>query len=216
MLRRHFRLDENAPCTEQGGDAAAGQEQRAGEGEGESEEWWRAPAGWRADAGPCYVLQEGAPPPSPRTNWTRLVLDPVLSGHVSLQEGARARDAGWWEEYERMQQALRKAAGVVWQGEIARGKEGERGHMAPRLFISAAEEELRRGIIFVPARQQAERTLVLRRHFTALEPESECAADFLDIKRSGGVDQDLQHLLWEQVTTNFAPRFQEHAQNIHS
>ena len=73
VLRRHFRLDENAPCTEQGGDAAAGQEQRAGEGEGESEEWWRAPAGWRADAGPCYVLQEGAPPPPP----------PVLTGHVS-------------------------------------------------------------------------------------------------------------------------------------
>ena len=188
MLRRHFRLDENALCTEQGGDAAAGQEQRAGEGEAESEEWWRAPAGWRADAGPCYVLQEGA----------------------------RALDAGWWEEYERMQQALRKAAGVVWQGEIARGKEGERGHMAPRLFISAAEEELRRGIIFVPARQQAERTLVLRRHFTAVEPESECAADFLDIKRSGGVDQDLQHLLWEQVTTNFAPRFQARAQSINS
>ena len=35
------------------------------------------------ETGETQVSTTPPPPPSPRSNWTRLVLPPVLSGHVS-------------------------------------------------------------------------------------------------------------------------------------
>jgi hypothetical protein len=51
----------------------------------------RAPRFRGGPAGRRMCKRMGAPPPSPRTKRTRLVLSPVLSGHVSCRAGGRAR-----------------------------------------------------------------------------------------------------------------------------
>jgi hypothetical protein len=123
-----------------------------------------------------------------------------------LKNKTRIEDEGtaWWPAFEKLQVAFREAARQVWP-EWARDLRDPRSQaFLKKFFISVTEEEFSRGLLWLKAETQQQKTLVFRRTFSDPDQHTNDTdlkkfIDVLPTHGGGGVDEEAQHLLREQL-----------------
>jgi len=120
-----------------------------------------------------------------------------------LKNSTRIKDEGtaWWPAFEKLQVAFREAAKQVWP-EWARDLRDPRSQaFLKKFFISVTEEEFSRGLLWQKAETQQQKTLVFRRTFSDPDKHTNDTdlKKFIDVNGGGGVDDEAQKLLREQL-----------------
>jgi hypothetical protein len=107
----------------------------------------------------------------------------------------------WWPAFEKLQVAFREAAKQVWpEWELALRDPRSQAFLK-KFFISVTEEEFSRGLLWQKAETQQQKTLVFRRSFSDLDQHTHDTElkKFIDVNGGGGVDDEAQKLLREQL-----------------
>ena len=151
-----------------------------------------------------YVPPAGAPHAGDGLNeWHHGAADGQPGPVFVLKSSKRIQDEGidWWPAFERLQVALRAAGRAVWPDWAQVLRDPRSQAYLKKFFISVTEEEFSRGLLWLDGETQKQQTLVFRRAFAnladhAADPD---AKKFIDVQPEGGVDEEAQRLLQEQL-----------------
>lgn len=116
----------------------------------------------------------------------------------------RSRTGGgeWWETFTRLQTVLRGAASKLWSDKATAVRLPECQHFAKRFFISVTEEELCRGLLWLPPERQKQAALVYSRKIEGDltewgGPKNAIAQQYLDLNQDGVLDSEAHTMVAE-------------------